>query len=141
MKTITLTHNTPAVFHVRELPPLKEMALGFGFNPGKMGEDAAIRINISLSVNGENGIRIIVCTHDSMYKMEGEGLVIEDNIFDCCLNSISLMKMFLKFHQLGRLLLQELNSLALPSKDSFGEDLIDVAKALNAIEGKRGFPQ
>lgn len=138
MKSITPTHNTPTIVHVPKLPPLNGSSLDFGFNPGKMGDIATIRVNVSLSVKGEGNNRIKICTYDSLYKISGEGLVIEDNIYVCCVQAVHAMKMFLQFDSIGRHIPPEL--ILCPVKEVFEEDLIDMAKALNAVDGKRGFP-
>ncbi len=124
--------------HVTELPPLNACSLGFGFNPGEMDNTPAVRVNVSFFVNGAGSNPIRICTYDSVYKISGEGLVIEEDIYTCCMHATSSMKNFLQFDAIGRKIPPEL--ILCPAKEVFGEDLINIAKALNAIDGKRGFP-
>lgn len=138
MKTIEPFGNTPTIIHVKELPLLNNPSFGFGFNPGKLGDIPTLRVNVKLLVSGSNNEEIKIATYDSRYKIQGEGLVLEDHIYACCQQTIHAMQMFLQFDIIGRSIPKEI--FQCPGKEAFEADLIDMAKALNAMEGKRGMP-
>ncbi len=138
MKTIQPTNNTPTIVHVKELPPLLNPSFNFGFNPIKWGNTPAIRINVDLLVQGDNKATIKIATYNSIYKIEGEGLILEEHLYACCQQAIYAMQLFSKFHAVGRSIPQEI--FQCPGKEAFEVDLIHLAKALNSIEGKRPFP-
>ena len=143
MKTIEPFNNTPTVVHVKELPPLNSPSFNFGFNVGgigKIGEKGipVLTVNVKLTVVGDNKEQIKISTYDSKYKLQGDGLILEDHIYSCCEQAIYAMKRFAQFDEIGRSIPQEI--FQCPGKEAFEDDLSDLAKALNAIEGKRGFP-
>ena len=141
MKTITPFNNTPTIVHVTELPLLEKLSLGFGFNPGFIGNPPKIptlRVNVKLLTDTKNDGQIKIATYDSVYRIEGEGLVLEDHIYACCEQAVYAMKKFLQFDKIGRSIPQELIQIA--GKEAFEDDLTHLAKFLNATEGKRNFP-
>ena len=138
MKTIEPFNNTPTIVHVNELPTLNNPSFGFGFNPGKLGDIPTLRVNVKLLVSGDNNKEIKIATYDSIYKIQGEGLILEDHIYACCQQAIYAMQKFLQFDGIGRSIPKEI--FQCPEKEAFEDDLIDMARALNAIDGKRGFP-
>lgn len=58
--------------------------------------------------------------------------------YNHCQQAIYAMQIFLPSHEIGRAIPKEL--FQCPGIESFEDDLSHLAKALNAIEGKRGFP-
>lgn len=82
---------------------------------------------------------IKIATYKSGYKIEGEGLILEEHVYNCCQQLIYAMKMFLQYNEIGRSIPQEI--FLCPGKEAFQDDLMLMAKALNAIEGKRAFPE
>lgn len=143
MKTIEPFNNTPTVIHVKELPPLNSPSFDFGFNVGgigKIGEKGipVLTVNVKLIVIGENKERIKIATYDSKYKITGEGLILDEHIYTCIQQAIYAMQIFLPLHQIGRTIPKKI--FLCPGKESFEDDLSHLSKALNAIEGKRGWP-
>lgn len=138
MKTIRPFNNIPTVFHVTELPPFKNPRYGFGYQFGKKGENPALRVKVDLLVSGEGDTTIKVATYNSWYEIEGEGLILEDTVFACCQQAIYGMKIFCQFHEIGRSIPESF--FQPPAKEAFEDDLVEVAKALNSIDGKRPFP-
>lgn len=138
MRNITLFNNRATIVHVPALPSMKGGALAFGFAPGKLNETPTVRINIKSFGYLLNDEQIHLATYEATYKIEGEGFVIEDNIYSCCNHATDAMRKFLEFHEIGRSIPDSYT--LCPGKEAFGDDLIDVAKVLNAAEGKRGFP-
>jgi hypothetical protein len=137
MKTISPLNNTPTIVHITEFPPLNNLLFNFGFNTGQYGDVPTVRVNVKL-VNGIGAEQIKIATYDSVYQIQGEGLVLEDHIYDCCLQAIYAMKMFLQFDEIGRSIPQEI--FQCPGKEAFENDLVHLAKVLNSFEGKRNFP-
>ncbi len=138
MKTIIPFNNTPTIVHVSKLPPLTNPSLDFGFNIGSDGGTPILQVNIIFTVTGNGTSPISIATYNSHYKITGEGLIVEEHIFDCCRQAVYAMKKFLQLQEIGRAIPDE--SIQCPGKEAFEGDLIHLAKALNAIEGKRGFP-
>ena len=148
MKTIIPFNNTPTIIHVNELPVFNKASLFFGFNPGFIGNKDSplpnadntptVRVTVKLMNTGANGEQIKIATYESVYKIQGEGLVLEEHIYDCCQQAVYAMTMFLKYDQIGRSIPHEL--MVCPGKEAFEDDLIHLAKFLNATEGKRNFP-
>lgn len=138
MKTLQPFNNTPTIIHVTELPPLTNASFAFGFNPGKFGEIPTVRINIKLLALAGNKEHVKIATYDCIYKVMGEGLILEEHIYECCRHAIASMQMFAKYHPIGKSIPPEI--FRCPEKEAFENDLIHLAKALNSIEGKRPFP-
>ena len=138
MKTISPFNNTPTIVHVSVLPPINDPSFFFGFNPGKYGNDPTVRITVKLIFNSNSKEQIKIATYQSVYSIKGEGLILEDNIYVCCQQAIYAMQMFLQFDEIGRSIPKEI--FLCPGKEAFEDDLVHLAKALNALEGKRGFP-
>jgi hypothetical protein len=140
MKTIRPFNNTPTVVHVKELPPLIDLFFNFGYIPGKIDGSPTIRINVDLITKESAGTKQIkIATYNSFYEIKGEGLVLEQHIYDCCQQAIYAMKIFLQFHEIGKTIPQEI--FQCPGKEAFVNDLVHLAKMLNAVEGKRKFPK
>ena len=143
MKTISIVSNIKPIVYVNKIPALYGSSFTFGFAPGGLATDRVIhtpilRIGVDLSTNDKEGNIIKLATYETTYKMEGEGLIIEDNIYSCCQTTVHGMKTLIRFHPVGRSIPQEI-FLCSP-KEAFEDDLIQTAKELNAIDGKRGFP-
>ncbi len=138
MKTIRPFNNTPTIVHVTKLPELTNCNFDFGFNPGKLGDTPTIRVNVKFIAGGNTNNPIKIATYDSAYEIKGEGLVLEDHIYACCQQAVHAMKLFLQYNEIGRSIPQDI--IQCPGKDAFVNDLTELAKMLNAIDGKRGFP-
>ena len=137
--TIYPFNNTPTVVHVTKLPEISQGFLSFGFNPGKKGTNPIAHINVKFVVDTPTDKQVKICTYDSYYEIVTEGLIIEDDIYGCCQQAVYAMKRFLQFDEIGRSIPEEY--LHCPGKEAFADDLIVLAKALNALGGRReGFP-
>jgi len=62
-------------------------------------------------------------------------LVLEEHIYGCCQQAIYAMQLFLHCHEIGRSIPKQLY--IRQGKESFEDDLVHLAKYLNAIEGKQ----
>lgn len=138
MKNIRPFNNTPTIVHISQPVLITNTAFFFGFNPGKLGKTPTVRVNVRLISNAGSKNEIRIATYDSIYEISGEGLVLEDHIHACCEQAVYAMKIFLQYNEIGRTIPQAI--FRCPGKEAFGDDLIVLAKSLNSLEGKRGFP-
>lgn len=139
MKNITPLNNTPTIILVKELPVMNGGALSFGFGTGITGDIPTLRINVTFLGNvPTTKQQVKIATYESLYKIEGDGKIIEDEIYACCQQAVYAMRMFLQYDEIGRAIPEEYT--LCPGKEAFEADLIDVAKMLNALGGKGKYP-